>query len=70
LATLKNSTDYVGNFASALGGFMFITYWNGGAPQAQSCWVDDFTIATDVQGELPPYFDSVGNRYIGMPNPS
>jgi len=50
-------------------GFMNITFWNGTANQNQTWYVDDFTIATDVAGQLPPYFDSFGNRYIGMQNP-
>jgi len=61
---------YNGAFGGAeVGGFMHVTYWNGGAAQAQSWYIDDFTIATDLVS-VPTAQDSYGNYYIGMTNPS
>ena len=40
---------------------LLFTYWNGGAPQTQSMWVDDIVLTT----EQPASLDSEGNPYIG-----
>lgn len=53
-ATLNNSTDMSTNG-------MYFTYWNGGVPQTQYAWVDDFVITTD----RPSNQDANGNYMIG-----
>jgi hypothetical protein len=53
-ATISSSTDYAD--------FSYImTYWNGGAPQNQTEYVDEFIITTDK----PSKIDSNGNPMIG-----
>jgi hypothetical protein len=39
----------------------FMTYWNGGVPQAQTEYMDDISITTDT----PANVDAVGNHMIG-----
>jgi len=52
--TIKSATDYAD--------FSYImTYWNGGAPQDQTQYVDEFIITTDK----PSQVDSKGNAMIG-----
>ncbi len=64
-ATLSNSTTIIGNLQGNMAqGFMHVTYWNGGAPQNQSWWVDDFTIYTSLTGR-PTNADAAGNTFIG-----
>lgn len=51
--TLKTNTDYAGRA-------LLFTYWNGGAPQTQSMYVDNITITTDT----PKGIDANGNSMI------
>jgi hypothetical protein len=44
---------------------LLFTYWNGGAPQTQSMWVDDLVITS----ETPATKDAKGNPFIGMGSP-
>lgn len=53
--TLDSTSDY---FA---GGGWVMSYWNGGAPQAQVMYVDDFVATTDP----PANRDAKGNLMIG-----
>lgn len=53
--TLNNSSVFAESF------YIF-TYWNGGAPQTQSMYVDDVIITTDT----PNATDAAGNPYIGV----
>lgn len=56
--TLKNSTDFAD--------FSYImTYWNGGAPQDQTEYVDELVITTDT----PAQKDKNGNPMIGPAKP-
>jgi hypothetical protein len=64
LANLNTSYIVGGNNGTAQG-FMNITYWNGGAPQAQSWYIDDLTIYTSLTG-APTSRDAAGNTYIGI----
>ena len=52
--TLRSSSDYA-DFA------YIMTYWNGGAPQVQTQFVDDFIITN----ERPSKVDNKGNPMIG-----
>lgn len=63
--TLGSSTNVIGSTADANAqGIMFQTYWNGGAPQTQSCYIDDWCVAT--QASPPTNTDSGGNLFIGV----
>jgi len=53
--TLKNANA----FANAA--YIF-TYWNGGAPQTQTMYIDDVVLQTDT----PAARDAQGNPYIGV----
>lgn len=45
-------------------GFMFSTYWNGGSPATQTCYIDDWQIATSASP--PTATDSGGRTWIGL----
>lgn len=63
-ATLNASTDIIGGNNGLAGGFMHVTYWNGGSPATQSWYIDDFTVYTSLTGR-PTATDASGNTYIG-----
>ncbi len=56
LATLTSATDYASLFR-------FCTYVNGGAPQTQSMWTDDWKIYTS--SSAPTNLDAGGRVFIG-----
>lgn len=56
-ATLETSTSIAAQM------FLF-TYWNGGAPKSQICYLDDMVFTTD----RPSNTDSHGNPYLGIGN--
>jgi len=65
-ATLGAATNEVGSIADGnCQGVMFMTYWNGGSPQAQSCYLDDWAISTNISG-APTATDGAGNPWIGL----
>jgi len=57
--TLKNAS------ATSDAAYIF-TYWNGGAPQTQSMYLDDIVVQTDT----PSARDAAGNPYIGVGSPA
>lgn len=60
IKTINESTDHSSRA-------LLFTYWNGGAPQTQSMYVDDITVTTDT----PKGVDANGNSMIPslIPNP-
>jgi len=64
--TLGSATNVIGSTSDgSCQGIMFVTYWNGGSPQAQSCYVDDWTIYDSITG-APSNTDSGGRPWIGV----
>lgn len=64
-ATLGASGNVVGcKTDGSAQGIMFSTYWNGGAPATQTCYVDDWEIATNASP--PTSTDSGGRIWIGL----
>lgn len=55
LKTLKYSDSYTTRT-------LLWTYWNGGAPQTQSMWIDDLVLTSDT----PAGRDKHGNPYVGV----
>jgi hypothetical protein len=60
-----NSGYIVGGNNSIAAGFMHVTYWNGGAPQTQSWYIDDVVINTSLNA-IPTQRDAAGNPFLGL----
>lgn len=65
IATLPSASHYMGKASDGTSGFMLITFWNGGSPQTQTCYIDDWAISSSISG-APTQVDSNGYPWIGV----
>lgn len=64
--TLPDGIRNLPTSTSKTDALMVFTYWNGGAPQDQTCYLQTVVIHPSTAGNLPTKTDQFGNVMMGM----